>query len=87
MRAVDPNDLPVQLTAHGIPAGASFEAAGGGFNWIPDESQMGQYAITFTASNSAGQSSTLQVPVKVDSGKPSLDAMEPLACSPAPLPP
>ena len=82
VRAVDPNGLPVQLTARGIPAGASFEAAGGGFNWIPDESQMGQYAITFTASNSAGQSSTLQVPVEVDSGKPSLDSTEPPSCSP-----
>ena len=82
VRAVDPNGLPVQLTARGIPAGASFEAAGGGFNWIPDESQMGQYAISFTASNSAGQSSTLQVPVEVDSGKPSLDSTEPPSCSP-----
>ena len=42
VHAVDPNGLPVQLTARGVPAGASFEAAGGGFHWIPYESQMGQ---------------------------------------------
>ena len=82
VHAVDPNGLPVQLTARGIPAGASFEAGDGRFSWTPDQSQMGSYEVAFTASNSAGQSSTLQVPIDVDSGKPSLNSTEPPSCSP-----
>jgi uncharacterized protein (TIGR03437 family) len=80
--AADPDGLPVQLSARGIPPGASFDAPGGQFNWTPDASQSGQYRVTFAATNSAGQSSSLQVPIEVGSGKPSLDPSGPAVCSP-----
>jgi uncharacterized protein (TIGR03437 family) len=78
--AVDPHDLPVRVEAEGIPAGASFDAAAGVFQWSPTEFQTGQYRITFTATNSAHQSSKAQVLLDVDSGRPVVTAT-PLPCS------
>ncbi|HTX35795.1 MAG TPA: putative Ig domain-containing protein, partial [Bryobacteraceae bacterium] len=80
--AVDPAGLPVQLTASHVPAGASFDAASGTFEWTPAVSQSGRYPVTFGAVNSAGQSSSAQVAVNIGSGLPTVAGTEPLACSP-----
>jgi uncharacterized protein (TIGR03437 family) len=80
-RAVDPGDLPVQLAATGLPEGASFDLATGVFSWIPDSSQGGSYTLTFTATNSAGQTSTARVSLEAGRGAPMLDASA-VSCSP-----
>ena len=79
--AVDPADLEVQLTASEVPAGASFDAASGGFEWTPAAAQTGRYKVTFTATNAARQSSSMQVTIEVTSGDPTLDTAERM-CSP-----
>jgi trimeric autotransporter adhesin len=71
--AVDPSGLPVQIQGTSIPAGASFDPLTGAFEWTPQVSQVGKYGITFTATNSARESSTTQVELDVDSGLPALD--------------
>ena len=81
VNASDPGDLPVQLIARGIPKGAAFDAGSGSFHWIPETSQTGKFEVTFTATNSASQSSSAVVPVEVDSGTPALDEQT-LSCSP-----
>ena len=79
--ASDPGELPMQLNVQGAPAGATFDAGTGHFHWVPTASQTGRYKVTFSATNSASQSSSVVVPVEVDSGEPSLDAQT-LSCSP-----
>ncbi len=71
--AVDPSGLPSQMDGTSIPAGASFDPMTGVFEWTPRASQAGKYGITFTASNSARQSSMQQVELEVDSGLPTVD--------------
>jgi uncharacterized protein (TIGR03437 family) len=80
--AADPADLAVQLAVAGLPVGASFDAAGGRFSWIPNTSQAGKHKITFTAYNSALQSSTAHLIVDVDSGMPVLTPSKQFSCSP-----
>jgi uncharacterized protein (TIGR03437 family) len=81
LSAVDPADLPVQLAASDIPAGASFDAASGRFEWTPGATQIGKHQITFTATNAAGQSSSARLAIAVSSGTPILEAAE-QTCSP-----
>ncbi|HTX39896.1 MAG TPA: putative Ig domain-containing protein [Bryobacteraceae bacterium] len=80
--AVDPAGLAVQLAASGLPAGASFDAASGRFEWIPSASQRGSYQLTFRATNTAHQSSSAEVTVTVGSPAPRLARAERLQCSP-----
>jgi uncharacterized protein (TIGR03437 family) len=79
--AVDPSNLPVQLEGANVPAGASFNPATGLFEWTPQASQAGKHGITFTATNSARQSSTAQVELEVDSGGLTLE-IPASSCSP-----
>jgi uncharacterized protein (TIGR03437 family) len=80
--AVDPSSgLPVQVESATSPAGASFDPTTGVFKWIPQASQAGKYRITFTATNSARQSSTAQVELEADSGLPALNSPT-SSCSP-----
>ena len=79
--AADATGAPLQLTAAGVPSGASFDAATGRFEWIPADAQLGSHAVTFTAINAVGQSAAGQVTIDVDSGRPSLSVAQ-LACSP-----
>ena len=81
INASDPEDLPVQVIAQGIPKGAAFDASSGRFHWVPEASQAGKVEVTFTATNSASHSSSVVVPVEVDSGMPALDDQT-LSCSP-----
>ncbi len=82
VEAADPAGLPVRLTAANLPSGAAFDASTGGFEWTPTVLQTGSQQVRFTASNTAGQSSTAEVSIDVDSGKPVLDAAQTLTCSP-----
>lgn len=55
----DPNSDSVQLTAIGLPPGASFTDTGsnpvnGTFNWKPDSTQQGTYLVNFTSQNDSG---------------------------------
>jgi uncharacterized protein (TIGR03437 family) len=79
--AVDPANLPVALTASGLPAGATFDAASGGFEWTPSVAQAGRYMVTFTATNAAAQSSSARVAIDVTSGTPTVANVE-QPCSP-----
>jgi uncharacterized protein (TIGR03437 family) len=79
--AADPMDLPLQLTASGLPVGATFDPTNGGFDWTPTSVQAGKYKMTFTATNPAGQSSSKQVTIDVTSGDPTLATAE-RGCSP-----
>ena len=50
--ATDPDGEAVTLSASGMPAGATFEAATGAFSWTPTFEQAGTYAgVTFTATD------------------------------------
>jgi uncharacterized protein (TIGR03437 family) len=73
--------LPVQLMAADLPAGASFDAASGRFEWTPSESQQGSRIVSFAA-NAGGQSATARVTIDVDSGAPVIDQSAAFACSP-----
>ena len=68
--AVDPRGLAVVLSASGLPDGASFDPGTGAFSWTPTQAQQGVYSITLSATNSATASSTGQIGITVDSGKP-----------------
>ncbi len=81
VKAADSTGAPVHITAGSVPPGASFDAATGRFDWTPAPSQLGSYAVAFAATNAAGQSSSAQVAIDVDSGKPSLRETQ-FACSP-----
>ena len=80
--ATDPADLPIQLAAGSVPAGASFDTESGRFSWIPNVSQQGKYVIAFRATNSALQSSSAEMTIEVDAGAPALTPSQTLACSP-----
>ena len=68
--AVDPGGLPLVLTAGPLPGGASFDPGTGNFSWTPDATQSGSFDVTFTATNSSNVSSTGDVVIQVDGGKP-----------------
>jgi Concanavalin A-like lectin/glucanases superfamily/Putative Ig domain len=67
--AVDPSlGMPVQFTAVNLPRGAFFDATSGHLEWTPDETQGGEYRVTFTATNAAQRSTSTDVTIEVDSG-------------------
>ena len=67
--AVDPSSgMPVQFTAVNLPRGAFFDAMSGRLEWRPDETQGGEYWVTFTATNTAQRSTSADVTIEVDSG-------------------
>jgi uncharacterized protein (TIGR03437 family) len=87
--AADPSDLPLTLSVANLPPGAAFDATSGNFSWTPEESQQGTYTVSFTSANSVGGSSSGDVVIQVDSGKPVLAEVRngatrtsPNACSP-----
>src|SRR5207253_2397552 len=54
----DASELPVTLAVELLPEGASFDAPTGVFQWIPRAGQIGKHKITFSAVNTARQSSS-----------------------------
>jgi uncharacterized protein (TIGR03437 family) len=77
VEAADPAGTPIAVTAAELPAGATFDAAGGTFEWTPERTQAGSFVATFAASGA-----TAQVGIAVDSGAPVVDAAAGFACSP-----
>ena len=60
VRGVDPRGEAVTLSAQGLPPGATFVDNGGGngtFTWRPGVNQVGEYEVTFIASDGTGQGS------------------------------
>ena len=82
IRASDPSDLPLAITADGVPAGAVFDPVRGRLEWIPGASQAGSYKVTFTATNPVGLSSTARVSLDVGPGGPVLNQTQQASCSP-----
>ncbi len=82
--AADSTDLPLNIESAALPAGATFNAGTGVFDWAPQLSQQGKYQVTFSASNAAGQTSSAQTELDVDSGIPLLNAPS-QSCSPGAL--
>ena len=76
-----PEGAQVSLAASGLPAGASFDSAGGRFQWTPAAGQIGKYEVLFTATSADGRSSSQPVAIEVGSGLPAIKAMDHL-CSP-----
>jgi uncharacterized protein (TIGR03437 family) len=71
--ATDAAGAPVELSVKDLPAGATFDAATGRFEWTPQAAQAGKYDVTFVA-NSAERTSTTRVALEVGSGAPELNA-------------
>lgn len=61
----DPDGDTVDLSATGLPSGATFSTSTGAFSWTPDFSQAGNYSVTFTAT--AGSLTNSEV-VAIDVG-------------------
>jgi PKD repeat protein len=53
-------------SATGLPAGAAFNPLTQTFSWTPTFEQAGTYTVTFTATDPAGLSDSMQVEVRVD---------------------
>jgi uncharacterized protein (TIGR03437 family) len=64
----DPTSQVVSFSATGLPPGAVLD--GYKFHWKPTRSQIGKHAVTFTAGNSLGLSSTGQVEIAVAPDRP-----------------
>ena len=80
--AQDPAGLPVRIAASNLPAGASFEASSGRFNWTPAPNQEGTFAAVFSAVNSTGFRSSIESKITVGSGKPVIARSAIVTCSP-----
>jgi uncharacterized protein (TIGR03437 family) len=68
--ATDPAGLAVTLSASGLPANATFDPNTGTFAWTPKASQYGMHAVHFTAIDTAQNSSSQDVVIKVGSSTP-----------------
>ena len=73
--ATDPAGLPVTLTVAKLPPDSSFNPNTGVFNWSPTTSQVGQYSVPFTATNSAQAAATRNVTIEVQSTTPVISAL------------
>jgi YD repeat-containing protein len=62
----DPDGDPSPLSASNLPAGATFDARNGVFQWTPDFGQAGDHTVTFTMTDAAGLSDSIQVPIHID---------------------
>ncbi len=62
----DPDGDAVTLTASNLPAGATFNATTGAFQWTPAFGQAGDYTVTFTMTDQGGLSDSILVPIHID---------------------
>ncbi len=67
--AQDAYSLPVTLMASGLPAGATFDGKTGIFQWTPATTQMGTFAVTVSAADTAGLSSFKTAVINVTSNQ------------------
>ena len=63
--ATDPDSGALVLTASGMPAGASYDAATG-FSWTPASNQVGSYDVLFIATDSRGMKGELVTKITVN---------------------
>ncbi len=65
--ASDPDGDAKTLAASGLPQGASFDPSTGVFSWLPGLSQVGNYTVTFTATDNGSPplSDTRSVDIQV----------------------
>ena len=70
--AADGMDLPLNVVASDLPAGASFDATTGSFEWIPSHRQKGTHTITFMATNSLGAATSRTTTIEVGPEAPVL---------------
>ncbi|HLM99045.1 MAG TPA: putative Ig domain-containing protein [Bryobacteraceae bacterium] len=73
--ATDPAGLTVSLSVSNLPPNSSFNPNTGVFNWAPQTSQVGQYSVAFTATNSAQVSATEDVAIEVQSSTPVISSL------------
>jgi uncharacterized protein (TIGR03437 family) len=73
--ANDPAGMGVKLSVLDLPQTATFDAASGIFTWVPPASQIGGHTVQFTATNTAGASSSKNVFVNVGSDTPVILAL------------
>ena len=68
LSASDPDvedDGKVTIKATGIPEGAAFQEATRTLTWTPTYEQSGEYTAVFTATDGAGATDELSIPIKV----------------------
>lgn len=73
--ANDPAGLTVVLSVANLPPDSSFNPNTGVFSWSPTTSQVGQYSVAFTATNSAQVSATQDVAIEVQSTTPIISSL------------
>jgi adhesin/invasin len=73
--ATDPAGLTVTLSVTNLPPDSSFNPNTGVFNWTPQTSQVGQYSVAFTATNTAQVSATEDVAIEVQSTTPIISSL------------
>ncbi len=73
--ATDPAGLAFTLSVANLPPDSSFNTNTGVFTWAPQTSQVGQYSVSFTATNTAEASSTGNVTIEVLSTTPVVSAL------------
>jgi uncharacterized protein (TIGR03437 family) len=71
--SADSTDLPLNVVAWDLPAGASFDATTGSFEWTPSNRQKGAHTITFRGTNSLGAATSAATTIEVGPEAPVLD--------------
>ncbi len=61
----DPDGETTTLSASNLPSGATFNVLTGAFQWTPSFMQAGDYTVTFTITNTAGLTDSIQVPIDI----------------------
>ena len=63
--ATDPDHDPLTYAVDSLPAGATFDATSGAFDWTPDASQTGVYPLTFTVTDARGLTDSATMAISV----------------------
>jgi hypothetical protein len=83
VRATDSQNLPVEVTAAALPAGAQYDAASGLFIWTPSSKDTGAFRVTFQARNAIGKTAERTVALTVGTGAPVVETVDNAAGSAA----
>jgi len=73
--ATDPAGLAVTLSVANLPPDSSFNPNTGAFSWTPQTSQVGEYPVSFTATNSAQVAATQDATIEVQSSSPVISSL------------
>jgi hypothetical protein len=65
IKATDPDHDPIVYSASSLPVGASLNPSTGVFSWTPTAQQLGQYAVTITATDARGLSASTSTLISV----------------------